>query len=105
MYSIHGENARPLLAGKLTAGGEAAEAMASRQHLFGNRPLFEALDKLYVAESDDGWEVKRGARGKGGGSMRRLGKVMRQYDLTYDFYDMTGDQILNVLPSEFDKYK
>lgn len=105
MYHIHGKNARPLIAGKLTAHGEAAEQLASRQHLFGNRPLFEALDRLYITESGKEWHVKRGARGKDGGSMRRIGKVMRQFDLTYDFHDMTGSQILDLLPAEFDKYK
>ena len=105
MYHIHGKHARPLIAGKLTQHGEAAEAIASRQHLFGNRPLFAALDRLYVTESDGAWHIKRGARGKEGGSFRRLAKVMRQFDLTYDFHDMTEDQIFDLLPPEFDKYK
>lgn len=105
MYHIHGKYARPLIAGKLSQHGEAAEAIASRQHLFGNRPLFVALDRLYITESGREWCVKRGARGKEGGSMRRLAKVMRQFDLTYDFHDMTGDQIFDLLPPEFDKYK
>jgi len=37
--------------------------------------------------------------------MRRLAKVMRQFDLTCDFHDMTRDQIFDLLPPEFDKYK
>ena len=37
--------------------------------------------------------------------MRRLAKVMRQFDLTYDFHEMTEDQIFDLLPPEFDKYK
>ena len=66
MYHIHGKHARSLIAGKLTQHGEAAEAIASRQHLFSNRPLFAALDRLYVADPGGEWHVRKGARGKEG---------------------------------------
>lgn len=105
LYHIHGKCARPLVASKPDRHGEAAEAFASRQHLFGSRPLFEVLDKLYISEVEGSWGVKRGARGKNAGSMRRLGKIMKQFDLTYDFLDMGSEEILAILPREFERYR
>ena len=104
-YDIHGENARPLLASNTHQHGEASEQLLSRQHLFGNKALFEALNKLYVSEKGTEWRVKRGARGSGGGSMRRIGKVLKQFDLTYDLHAMTGQQIYEMLPAEFERFK
>jgi hypothetical protein len=31
--------------------------------------------------------------------------VVQQLDLTYDLYSMTGEQILQLLPGEFDRWR
>jgi hypothetical protein len=37
--------------------------------------------------------------------VRRLVAVIQQFDLTYDLYAMTADQILTLLPPEFDRWR
>ncbi len=104
-FRLHGVNSRAILSGEPDTGGEAAEALLSRQQLVENEGFFEAIDKLYVRPKGDTWECLVGARGSGGGSMRRLGKILRQYDLTYDLTAMNGDQIFALLPREFERFK
>lgn len=102
---LHGEASRAMLAGEPSTGGEAAEALLSRQHLVENRGFFHAVDRLYVRSESSTWTCVTGARGEGGGSMRRLAKILKQYDLTYDLTVMTGDQIFELLPREFERFK
>lgn len=99
---IHGNNARIALSGKPYVFSEAVSQLTNRQQILTNVRLFEALDQLYMRP--DG-KLKRGASGKGAGSLRRLGKVIRQYDLTYDLHAMTAAEILTLLPHEFTAFK
>ncbi|HEX5136374.1 MAG TPA: hypothetical protein VFY93_05340, partial [Planctomycetota bacterium] len=85
--------------------GEASEQILSRQHLLTNREFFKALDALYVEDNQARWRLKVGAGGTGPGSLRRLGKVIRQFDLTFDLYGMDSSQILALLPREFERYR
>lgn len=48
--------------------------------------------------------LKREVASKGGGSARRLVRIIRQSQLTYDLNSMNGDQIVEMLPFEFDKW-
>jgi hypothetical protein len=106
-YSIHGDNARIVLSGPPDTHGEAAEMILSRQELLTNKGLFEAMCELYLRRDGRGsWSFARGARSKNvGGTTRRLGKVLKQYDLTYDMSAMTGQEILKLLPKEFSRFK
>lgn len=102
---IHGQNARLVLSGDLDTHGEASEALLSREQIFSNNALFAALDRLYVSSKGAGWSIRKGARGKGGGTLRRLGKIIKQFDLTYDLRAMSVDKLLGILPTEFDRWK
>ena len=101
-YLFHGENAQVVLQGHLYTHGEASEQLLSRQHIFANRALFRAMNLLYLGPDK---RRKRGVSGNGRGSLRRLGKVLRQFDLTYDFQEMEPAQILELLPPEFDRFR
>lgn len=105
LYVLHKECSRVALAGPLNKHGEAAEQFLSRQQLFTNRALFQVLDRLYVSETKTGWKIKVGARSKTEGTMRRFGKIMRQYDLTWDLSGMQPDELFKLLPREFDPFK
>ena len=83
--------------------GEVVEQLTSRQELVTNSSIIEASTKLYVAVQ--GNSHKRGAAGKGPGSARRLADIFAQLDLTWDLYSMEADEILEMLPSEFDRFK
>jgi hypothetical protein len=39
------------------------------------------------------------------GTLLRFIDVVQQLDLTYDLYGMAGDQVLDLLPQEFDDWR
>ena len=66
--------------------------------------MIELIDKLY-------WDVslnkpKRGAVVRTRpGHIRRLEKILRQFELTYDIYTMPVHDIFSLLPEEFNSWK
>ncbi|MDP3152301.1 MAG: hypothetical protein Q8N23_06495 [Archangium sp.] len=104
LVHLHEKRARVALDGALHRHGEAAEQFLSRQQLFTNKALFQVLDRLYVTETRAGWRIKTGARSKTSGTMRRFGKIMRQFDLTWDLNGMHPDELFKLLPREFEVF-
>lgn len=60
--------------------------------------------KLLYYDTNSG-SLKKGAGGKLGGAARRLAKVRTQLDVTWDMTDLGEEKIVELLPSEFDKFK
>lgn len=89
-----------LLTGKVNTPGELWAQIAATQTLIINPSMLDAVFYLY-------WDKEKQARkrGAGGKSPRRLTRVLRQFERTYDFVAMTGDQLVELLPSEFDRFK
>lgn len=103
LYDLHRENSRLLLATPPYVHSELAEQLAARQELLTSKRMIEVANHLY-------WDEKRkrpkaGAGGKGPGSPRRLADVFNQLKLTYDLPSMTVEDILDLLPPEFDRWK
>ncbi len=96
------ETALALLCTPVDRPGDIVEQLSSRQELVTNLSVMQIATRLYV--DPDTRLPKRGASGKGPGSARRLADVLNQFDLTYDLYSMTPDQILDLLPEEFDVF-
>ena len=93
--------AKILLCGAIDKYDDFNEQLASRQKFITNSGLIEAVDLMYYDPS-----LRRPRRGAASnkrkpGTLRRLIDVVDQMDLTYDFYSMTGPQILGILPREF----
>lgn len=99
--SEHGELAKVLL---LTSGRgtrtDIAEQLGAYQDLFANRSVIGAAYAMYFDR--DLQKPKKGAGGKGAGSVRRLASVVRQLELTYDLKDCPLPLFLNLLPREFE---
>lgn len=87
----------------LSKFGDVVEQLASRQELVTNRGVVSLVTKLYVDHMTG--KLKRGAGGKSAGSPRRLSDILDQFDLTWDLYTATSDELLKVLPREFNKFK
>jgi hypothetical protein len=83
--------------------GEVVEQLSAYQEVVTNSSLIKAATKLYVNDQNDGH--KRGVAGKGPGSSRRLVDVISQLELTWDLYSLNANEILEILPSEFDRFK
>lgn len=107
LMQLHGRFARIFLYGPLTEHGDFSEQLASRMQLITNRALIQAVDCLYFdGDAGDGGKPKRGSLTRTRqGNLRRLIAVIQQFDLTYDLYAMHTDQILELLPAEFDRWR
>jgi hypothetical protein len=93
------ERAMALLANPLHAPGELVEQLASRQDIVTCPGIVEAITHLYFDRKRG--KLRTGSSSKGAGSPRRLPTVLGQFDLTWDFFSMSGDEVLDLLPREF----
>ena len=83
--------------------GEVVEQMVGRQYLIGNRTVVEAYTQLYFDHQTG--ENKVGAGGRARGCSNRYGIVLSQFDRTFDLGLMSAQQIIDLLPDEFDRYR
>jgi hypothetical protein len=100
---VHGGAARFILAGPLHVHGEAAEQLGAYQDVITCKPLIAAI--AFLAWDGDRARLKRGFGGSGAGSARRVPVVAKQFRLTYDLDSMRSEQILALLPREFDRFR
>ncbi len=78
--------------------------LASRMEQVTNRAIMEAATELYVGQR--GTKAKRGATSeKTPGSVFRFAAVLNQFDPVWDLYAMKKEQILKLLPGEFDRFR
>lgn len=106
IYKAHQKNpeeAYGVLATPVNSPGEVVEQIASNQEIVSNSTLMGVVTRLYVDATTK--KLKRGSGGSKGGSPRRLAAVLAQFDLTWDTYAMTPEEIVTLLPQEFAKFK
>jgi hypothetical protein len=101
IWSTLGTDADHLLYGPVKSPGELISQLTSQQDMLA--PSFQKLcRKLYF--DDDAIKVKKGAAGAGAGSARRLARIRKQLDITWDMSDLNTEDILKLLPAEFQKF-
>jgi hypothetical protein len=59
--------------------------------------------KLYYDPDKKSFKLGAGSKIKGG--PRRLASILNQLDMTYYLYGMTSDEIIALLPKEFDRFR
>jgi hypothetical protein len=105
----HGPNSRFLLLAvsdatdPLRRHGDILEQLGGTQSIIRSRPIIAEASRLY-SDPISG-RPKKGAAGKGGGSIRRFARVLRQLDLTFDPELMPIGALTSILPNEFDTWK
>ena len=100
------EDARLPLSGVAYQRGSDMNEFATRKEFMQNRSVMAVANRLYYNAL--GARPKAGRHGDpetSPGTIQRFISVVRQLDLTYDLYAMTPEQILDLLPSEFDRWK
>ena len=97
-----GEDADHLLCGRPSVLPEIREQLTSQQDMFDRN--FQRLARSLYFDSKNR-RLKRGAGGKGPGSPRRLAHVRQQFDVTWDLASLDNSTLMEMLPSEFDKFK
>jgi hypothetical protein len=102
LFSELGDSSRIFLIGTFQKRGEITEQFGAYQEIALNKGILDAANLMYWDERTG--NLKRGAAGKGSGSARRLVRIIRQYQMTYDLNSMTGQEITALLPVEFAKW-
>ncbi|HXR46606.1 MAG TPA: hypothetical protein VN784_04125 [Candidatus Limnocylindrales bacterium] len=97
------ERAIAFLCKPLWEPGEIVEQLASRKELVTNHAVAEVATRLYYDPPTGSF--KRGAGSSVKGAPRRLAALLNQLDLTYYLYGMTADELLALLPKEFDRFR
>jgi hypothetical protein len=78
--------------------GDMQEQTLATQEYYYCRPFLKTLHKLY-------WDVSRNTIKRGASSnVRRLIDVIGSLNFTHDFNNMSVDDIIQLLPSEFDEW-
>lgn len=98
MVAVHGENADWLLGDSLREDNKVVRELAGsyRRNV---SPVFVELARLLYFDAHRG-RVKRGATTHRPGSLRRLGTVVHQLDLTYDVFGVEAPNLADLLPRE-----
>lgn len=105
VYHAHRTNpqiATAVLHGPVSQISEFTEQFSAYQEIITSPAIMGAISRLYM--TPDG-KHKPGAKAKGTGSARRLVSILLQFDLTWDLHRMHIDDILKMLPGEFDRYR
>jgi len=82
--------------------GDVWEQIASRQDLIASPKIVEAIGRLYYDRARNA--AKPGAAAKGPGSIRRFVNVVSQLDCTWDLWEVPVEELIEMLPEEFDRF-
>lgn len=96
------ERAMAMLCNPLWKPGEIVEQLASRKELVTNRGVVELATRLYYDPETKSF--RRGAGSSVRGAARRLAALLNQLDLTYYLYGMNSEELLLLLPKEFERF-
>ena len=106
IYNHHSDNPRralSILGGSVIVPGELVGQIAASSDIAFSVGA-EVATILYVDPVTG--KAKKGSGGAGPGSPRRLtAAYLNQIDLTVDYRGMTAQQVIDILPKEFDKFK
>ncbi len=105
VYRRHGDVARLLLTGPVHTESGVYHEIASRQDLIANPGVLEAASELYFDSRRNAPKIGAHTTKPQPGTVRRFVRVLQQLDLTYDIYGLRGEQILELLPGEFDAWR
>jgi hypothetical protein len=99
----HPKNALSILGGSAIVPGELVGQIAASSDIAFSVGA-EVATILYVDQKTG--KAKKGSGGAGPGSPRRLtAAYLNQIDLTVDYRGMSAQEVLSILPREFDKFK
>lgn len=101
-YRDRPETAMSLLCQPVHKPGDVVEQIAARQERVTNGGVVGLATRLYV--DPDKRQLKRGAGGKGAGSVRRLIDLVDQFELTWDIVLVQPSELASMLPKEFAKF-
>lgn len=104
IYDLHKKDIKIIFHAPVHELGDFMEQLASRQEIASSLGVLKAADLLYW--DSEKCQPKIGARTTKGepGTLRRFVTVLQQLMLTYDLYSMATEDIITLLPEEFDPW-
>lgn len=105
VYRRHDVHSILLLSGPVDSESGLYHEITSRQDLIANKGVIDAALMLYFDPKRA--RPKSGAQGSlhQPGTVRRFVRLLQQLDVTYDIYGLSGKQILELLPEEFEIFQ
>ena len=105
-HEINDENLSKIyLAGRPNKHGDILEQLASRQEIATVKGILEAVNYLYWDMNKNRPKLGVTNRNKIGNIRRFTGSIIPQFQMTYDLNSMSGQDIIKLLPREFDEWK
>jgi len=105
VYRRHRGYAILLLSGPPHIEQGIYQEITSRLDLIASHGVIEALNALYLDRKRGTPKAGAQAGARRPGTVRRFVQVLQQLDVTYDIYGMSGKEILDLLPPEFDVWR
>ncbi len=105
IYRAHRDDparALSLLSGPVYKTGPLVSLLASRPSLVTCRAVVGVATRLYYDQQHG--RNRAGLGGRGPGSPRRFVDLLSQLDLTWDLHSLTTEELLELLPAEFDEF-
>lgn len=108
IYVRHRETAWYLLDEPVNSMGQLADRLSGAPEMFRAEGIMDLAHRLYADPSTR--SLKPGVLGGGQnqrppGGIVRLLDVLNQLYMTYDVYGMTAEQLLPLLPAEFERWQ
>lgn len=106
IYRCHGEKSKMLLTGPVGSRKQLTFQIVGRQQFASSGEFIELVNRLYEDNSGNTKPgVTAGLAGKANpGDLSRLFLLFQQLELTYDIFNMPCEKMVELLPSEFDKW-
>ena len=101
LVSKYQDDAKFILS-KLDKRGEIAEQLMGRQDILTSEGVMRVASKLYFDPNKNSF--KRGAAGRGEGSVTRYISFLRQLQKNYYIDRISKDQLFSLLPPEFNRF-
>lgn len=104
LVNRYGENARFLLSKEMSTRGELIEQIMARQYFLGYEGVMNVASKLY--SDNEKKSFKKGSTGRRAqGCVARFVSWLQQLELTYDLYSIAGEELEELLPTEFNRFR
>ncbi len=104
LVALYGDDSRFLLSRELPVRGELVEQLMARQYYLSCVGVMRAASKLYY--DPDRQTFKKGAAARtSAGCIYRFVSWLQQLEVNYDLFSLDQDDLLGLMPREFDRFK
>lgn len=100
----HAESSRFMLSRELPVRGELIEQLMARQYLLSCAGVMKAASALYYDRERKTFKKGSTAR-TSAGCIKRYVDWLQQIEINYDLFSISKDDLLNIMPKEFERFK